>query len=309
MGAATLNSVILIDWGTTNARAYLVGPDGTIREKRSSPSGIRNVPEGDFRSAFEGLVGGWSDEAGNRPPVLMSGMIGSRQGWIEAPYAPCPAGVEELAANVIDVPEVPGVRIVPGVCLPAGGARRDVMRGEEVQVFGTLAETGRTDAVLCLPGTHSKWVKVETGGIVDFATAMTGEVFQVMSAHSILGALMTEDTAHDEDGFLKGLETSSGAGGLLGDLFSVRSNGLFDVLPNSALRSYLSGILIGHELKSMKAQFDTDEIVLVGGGALADVYRRAFRHLGTACAPVAADTVTVSGLGAVWKILAENAGA
>lgn len=304
MGVRVTES-IFIDWGTSNARAYRVNGAGEVVDRRITGLGIRNLGELGFRGAFDRLTDGWEVAAGARLPVLMSGMIGSRQGWVEAEYAPCPAGLAELAARLAPVPGVDRAWIVPGVCLPPEGGRRDVIRGEEVQVFGALATRGTGNANLCLPGTHSKWVRVRDGRLVDFATAMTGEVFDVMSRHSILGALM-RSAEFDAGPFAAGLDRSAEARGLLNHLFSVRAEGLFGAVRPEGLRSYLSGILIGHEIRGLAGapgadDADGGELLLVGASGLADIYARALEHLGLAHRVVDAEAATIRGLGAVWS--------
>jgi 2-dehydro-3-deoxygalactonokinase len=290
-------NAILIDWGTTNARAYRRATDGMGVESRRLPRGIRQVAEGGFPAALAELLGPWSD--GDASAVLMSGMIGSRQGWVEVPYCPCPVRLADLAARLMKVPGRPGVRIVPGVSRAEGG-RHDVMRGEEVQVFGAVGDQG--DAVLCLPGTHSKWVRCAEGRLADFATAMTGEVFDVLRRHSLLGALMTKegdapDEAADADGFRRGLDRSAEAGGLLNHLFGVRAEGLFAAIPPAGLSSYLSGMLIGHEIRAMADLFPgRAPIRLVADGALAERYAAALKHLHRPFETVDVETATLRGL-------------
>jgi 2-dehydro-3-deoxygalactonokinase len=289
---------ILIDWGTTNARAYLLA-GGEVTDRRRRPRGIRQVPPGGFAAALAELLG--SHEAQDLP-ILMSGMIGSRQGWVEVPYRPCPARLEDLAAHLHAVPGRPNVRIVPGLCRADGdGTHHDVMRGEEVQVFGAMADAPH--AVLCLPGTHCKWVRYDDGCLADFATAMTGEVFDVLRRHSLLAALMlpADDGAAPADGtadaFRRGLDRSAEAGGLLHHLFGVRTEGLFGAIPAEGLASYLSGMLIGHEIRTMSDLFPSpDPVRLVAEGALAGRYALAFTHLGRGYAAIDAEAATLRGL-------------
>lgn len=293
---------ILIDWGTTNVRAYRVGPDGRLRDSRRLARGIRRVAPGGFPAALDALLGPWSREFSASPTILMSGMVGSRHGWVEAPYCACPVRLEDLVASLCRIPDLPNARIVPGVC--RGGADRphDVMRGEEVQVFGAMDEAPAS--VLCLPGTHSKWVRYENDTLVDFATAMTGEVFQVLRQHSLLGALMPDGEAADAplsdiaaDALRRGLDRSGDAGGLLHHLFGVRAEGLFGALPGEGLEAYMSGVLLGHEIRSMIDLFPTaGALRLVAGGKLGDLYETAFRHLGREVVRVDVEAATLRGL-------------
>jgi 2-dehydro-3-deoxygalactonokinase len=281
-------ALIGIDWGTTSLRAWLIAADGGVLDARRRDLGILRVPGGDFPAAFVDSVGDWYRLG---LPVLMSGMIGSRQGWAEAPYAACPADIASLAAHLIQPPGEDRVWIVPGVSFSDGG-RRDVMRGEETQIAGSV---GDGSATVVLPGTHSKWVSVENGRITDFATFMTGELFDVLARHSILGRLFTEDAASD-DGFQRGvLAARDGAEGLSGALFSVRTLGLFGDLPANALRDYLSGLLIGHELREALARYPAREALAIGSPDLVSRYRAALSLFGVA-AQSADEGAAVKGL-------------
>lgn len=296
-------ATIRVDWGTTNARAWACAADGRVLDRRHAALGIRNVAAGGFRAAFDKLVGDW---LASGAPVAMSGMVGSRQGWMEAPYAGCPAGLASLAQAMVRLPEPETVLIVPGVGRGGPGERHDVMRGEEVQCFGALAQEGLEDVLICLPGTHSKWVSMRGGAIVDFASAMTGEVFEVMCRHSILGALMRDPgPAHIQEqaggaAFRRGIDRSGEAGGLLNHLFSARAEALFDEIAPRNIRDYLSGVLIGHEIREMPRLLGgSEEILVIADGPLPERYRLAFAHLGIPARLLDAETVTVAGLGLV----------
>jgi 2-dehydro-3-deoxygalactonokinase len=274
-------ALIGLDWGTTSFRAYRIGPAGRVLQQRERDAGILKVQDGDFAGTLQDAIGDWLAGAPDLP-VLAAGMIGSRQGWHEAPYAPCPAGLAELAGGLVAVPAEGGraVRLVPGVIRPAeGGDFPDVMRGEETQILGDLA-AGQAANRRCyvLPGTHSKWAWCEGGRIARFATYMTGEVYDVLVRHSILGRLM-EQGEPDEAAFAAGLERSTRSAGaspgrLLHDLFSARTLGLTDALKGSALASYLSGLLIGAEIAAA-AGTAAGEVTILGSGTLTPLYARA----------------------------------
>lgn len=253
--------MIAIDWGTSSFRAYRLDAAGSIVDTRSAPLGILAVPPGQFSQVLDQQMSGWEER-----PIVMSGMVGSRQGWVEAPYVPCPAGLEEIRAAMREVRD--GVWIVPGVS--CRDAVPDVMRGEEVQVLGA-----ERDGLICLPGTHSKWVVMEGGKIRRFRTHMTGEVFAVLKQHSILGRMM-EEAAADPAAFADGVARSGEDGGLLHHLFGVRTRGLMGELGAAAAASYLSGILIGHELRSVEAK----TAYVLGAPELATLYVQAARQLG-----------------------------
>jgi 2-dehydro-3-deoxygalactonokinase len=263
--------MIAIDWGTSSFRAYRLDAQGSILESRASNQGILNVAPGQFPGVLEEQIRGWEDA-----PIVMSGMVGSRQGWAEAPYVPCPAGFEEIAASLLEVPW--GERstwIVPGLSCRDGAGVPDVMRGEEVQVLGAAQ-----DGLVCLPGTHSKWVEVKAGRIERFSTSMTGEVYAVLKQHSILGRMM-QDGPPDAGAFAEGVRRSGEAGGLLHHLFGVRTRGLTGELGPAASGSYLSGIVIGHELRALGAgRFRAGRFSLLGTPELARLYQQAAMALG-----------------------------
>ena len=289
-----MTALIGLDWGTSNCRAFRIARDGEVLETRSAAQGILAVKDGNFAAAYASLVGDWLKA--HQAPVLMCGMIGSRQGWVEAPYVELPADAEQLARTLMKVPGT-SAAIVPGLVGAALAGGRDVIRGEETQIVGAAD----ADALYCLPGTHSKWVHVEQGRIVRFATFMTGEVYGVLVKHSILGRLM-EGEAHDDGAFAAGIERGRNAGGLLHQLFTVRTDGLFDLQKSAALSSYLSGLLIGHELRAAVAAFPASRVVLVGAPALTERYRFALAREGRDGAAIAGDAAAAKGL---WRIAAK----
>lgn len=253
--------MIAIDWGTSSFRAYRLDARGGILQARASDRGILKVLPGQFAGVLQSELSGWTEEL-----IVMSGMVGSRQGWIEAPYVQCPAGLDDIARAMREVAK--GIWIVPGVS--CRHAVPDVMRGEETQILGSGAH-----GTICLPGTHSKWVEVSDGRIERFSTAMTGEVYAVLKQHSILGRMM-EEGAPDPAAFQQGVARSGEAGGLLHHLFGVRTRGLMGELAPAASASYLSGILIGHELRAS----GTRKFGLLGAPQLAALYAQAAAALG-----------------------------
>jgi len=297
--ASERGALIAIDWGTSNCRAFRLGADGAVAERRAGP-GILQVPAGGFPAALAALVGDWM-AADSAAPVLMAGMIGSRQGWHEAPYVEVPAGGAELAAGLAVVPGTEGrVRIVPGLAAAAFAGGRDVIRGEETQIVGAAAEAG--DGLYCLPGTHSKWAEIRGGAIRRFATFMTGEVYGALRHHTILGRLMTGD-APDDASFARGLAQGEEAGGLLHQLFTARTHGLFDLVPAAGLSSFLSGLLIGHETRAALALFPgTRGVVLIGAAALAAPYTQALEGAGLTVRAIAGEDAAARGLAAVARL-------
>jgi 2-dehydro-3-deoxygalactonokinase len=272
--------MIAVDWGTSSFRAYRLDAAGAVREQRSAAAGLLSC-DGRFAEVLAQQLDDWDDER-----VWMAGMVGSRSGWREVPYVACPAGLGEIAAGVVELDAMPGrrVAIVPGVSQREAGAAPDVMRGEETQVLGLLEHLhGDGPHTVCLPGTHSKWVQVQGGRIVGLRTAMTGELYALLRRHSLLAALMPATGEHDGDdpeAFARGVAASAADGGLAHQLFGVRTRGLFGELGAAGAPSYLSGLLIGHELRALHASAG-DLVHLVGGAALVPRYTRALALLGT----------------------------
>lgn len=292
-----MTAFIAIDWGTSSLRAWRMDRAGEILERRRDGLGILKVQSGNFAAAFEKVVGDWVRSAPHAP-VLMAGMIGSRQGWVEAPYAYCPSRADEIGKHLAAVPGHDRVRIVPGLARRDAGEAPDVMRGEETQIFGLDLD----DALAILPGTHSKWTLVRSGAIDWFATFMTGEVYDVLKHHSILGRMM-EAAPQDgvPGGFTEGLnESLSGKTGTLQSLFSTRTRGLFNELPPKDAPGYLSGLLIGSEIREALAalrsrRYEPKKAVLIGAVSLTALYAFALERAGIASA-VAGEDCSARGL-------------
>lgn len=279
-------ALIALDWGTTSFRAALLDAAGNALERRAASAGILQVPDRGFAAVLEREVGPWLERSPGLP-VYASGMIGSRQGWVEAPYAPCPAGVAEVAAGVVRHEEARLVlHLVPGLaCVDAEGVP-DVMRGEEAQVLGT----GLGDGLVVLPGTHSKWASVVGGRIAAFRTFMTGELYAALKGHTILGRLM-QGEAEDEAAFVAGARRGAGAPVLGHALFSARTLPLTGLLPETGVAAYLSGLLIGAEIAGGLALIGPApaELLVVGDERLQRLYGLAGRTLGVRFVPGPAD--------------------
>lgn len=268
--------MIAIDWGTSSLRAYLLHENGQVLQRRRSDQGILAC-NGRFAEVLQALITDWHG------PVLLSGMIGSRNGWIELPYLPAPVGAAELSAamRLHHDPGLPGHALwfVPGVACHAANGVPDVMRGEETQLVGLLTELPPGAHVACLPGTHSKWARLEDARIADFATVMTGELYALLRQHSLLGRLMTDPPGHfDNDAFTQGVVRSGEPGGLPHHLFGTRTLALFDRLPGDGLASYLSGLLIGHEIREHAPHGAS--VHLVGNPGLSRRYAQALELVG-----------------------------
>jgi 2-dehydro-3-deoxygalactonokinase len=277
--ASTASHLVAIDWGTSSLRGALIDAQGRVLEEQSHARGILTVPPGGFREVFDSLFGAWMREAGAR--CLISGMAGSRQGWIEAPYCPCPAGLAEVRAKVREI-EPGRIAIVPGLSDEHAGVP-DVMRGEEVQIFGAIALTGLKDGLFVLPGTHNKWARVKDGRVVGFRTFMTGEFYALLSTHSILARTLDASAPFDEAAFLRGVAQAENGEGLLHNAFGARTLSLFERMAAGELASYLSGLLIGEELRtqSVRENGESGEVVLIGSPALTQRYALALQTLGT----------------------------
>ncbi len=304
--------LIALDWGSTSARAYLLADANEVIGQRAGALGILNIKDNDFEGALLELCGPWL-LVRTDTPIVASGMIGSQQGWAEAPYISCPAGLAELGANLlpVDIPRRRKLWIVPGVSITGPDGVPDVMRGEETQVFGalTMAEREKGSGLFVLPGTHSKWVRVEDGRIVWIRTFMTGELFSVLVKHSILGKLIREGATTDNDAFERGVNHAHrDPFGLSSLLFSARTLPLFNQLEATAIADYLSGLLIGHEIYTAERALNAmrhnyDGVTLIGETALVRNYQRALTLLGWS-STVAPAFPAASGL---WRI-ADNAG-
>jgi 2-dehydro-3-deoxygalactonokinase len=293
---AALQPIIAVDWGLTSCRAWRFDSGGQIVEARSGGRGVLKIEGGAFGDALEEFLAGWIDAG--EAPIVMCGMIGSRQGWVEAPYVDIPAGMADLAASLAPVPFRRAAFIVPGVVQRTGSVP-DVMRGEETQVAGALPSLGSAE-LFCLPGTHSKWVVTEGDRIRQFSTHMTGEVFDLLCRHSILGRLMTEGETNPEM-FQRGVRRAAKPGGVLHHIFGARTLGLVDGLGGADLRGYLSGVLIGAEITAALAEAPGERpIRLIGAPALCALYGRALDGLGRASV-LAGEEVAALGLAAIWR--------
>jgi 2-dehydro-3-deoxygalactonokinase len=264
-------AMIGIDWGTSSVRAYRIDTDGRVLNRVEAARGILQVPAGGFADALRDLAGAWIDAGDTR--VLLSGMVGSRQGWREAPYLPCPAGPADLAANLVRIAFAGAdVRLVPGLSAADAAGVPEVMRGEETQIAGIEG-----DGLTCLPGSHSKWARVSGGRITGFTTYLSGEAFAAIRAATILGRMMP-DAPDDPAAFDRGVAHATLPGHLLHHLFGVRTLGLTGQLAETASASYLSGLLIGHEVRAAMPQGTL--VRLVGAAPLCRLYARAITTLG-----------------------------
>ena len=267
--------LIAIDWGTSSLRGARLDEAGRVLEEKSAPLGILNVPHGDFAGVFASLFSDWMTPAGS--VCLISGMAGSRQGWVEAPYVACPAGPDELRRHLHWI-EPGRIALVPGLSDEQGDVP-DVMRGEEVQIFGAMRLAGLTEGLFVLPGTHSKWATVRGGRITGFRTFMTGEFYGLLSQHSILARTLEADAPLDEAAFLRGVGRAGNGEGLLHNAFGARALALFGRLSPVESASYVSGLLIGEELLRQELPAGP-AVVAIGAAALTARYALALEQQG-----------------------------
>ena len=285
---------IAVDWGTTNRRAYLLDPSGRVTASFSDERGLRAVSPGGFDAAVADIRQRLGDL-----PMLLAGMVGSREGWREAGYVPCPAGVRDLGQAVLWI-EPDRTGIVPGVS-QHGAAGADVMRGEEVQVLGAMAGgLVGADAMICHPGTHAKWIELKAGRIASFRTAMTGELFSLLSRHSIL-APQLRGTAKPDESFDRGVDEALRERSILTSLFRIRAGHLLDEA-EAAAASYASGLLVGSDVGSAIERHRSEEVVLVGRPDLCALYARALELSGQRSRVVDGAEAFVAGI----RALAEN---
>ncbi len=263
-----------LDWGTTSFRAYRVDGDGVVNDQVAASEGILAVKDGAFEAALEAQIGVWDTTL----PMIASGMITSRQGWVEIPYVDCPAGPADLAKAIVTKKLASGrtIHFLTGLHYNSPSLGHDVMRSEETQVFGAM-DSGAMHFVT--PGTHSKWIDVEDGKITSFSTYVTGETFAVMKAHSILGRLMANDE-DDELTFIKGVDRAfADPAALLHNLFSARSLVLYQELAPEKIASYLSGLIIGAEVAHAVAMRDsTNHYCILASPGIGGKYMAAMKH-------------------------------
>ncbi len=302
---------VAADWGTTHLRLSAIGADGDVLGTRRSGTGMACLEPSGFEPALIALADDWFRGA-HWPPVVACGMLGSRQGWIEAPYravptAPMAAG--GAAGGLVTAPaREPRLRV--GI---VGGLRQDapadVMRGEETQIAGFLALNPGFDGVLCLPGTHGKWARVRHGLVESFQTFMTGELFALLSETSVLRHSVATG-GWDEDSFAGGLATARAAPERVGaELFGLRAGALLHGLDPVAARARLSGLLIGSELAAARGfRAGAGAVAVIGAKRIGEAYCTALGGEGIDAPLMDAENVTLAGLRAAWAICKEDQG-
>jgi len=287
--------LLACDWGTTNLRAWTLDAGGAVVAHREFDLGVSRLQPGEAARRFAEEVR--PAMAAEQLPAMLCGMVGSTLGWTVAPYADCRAGLPELADRLIEA--APGVRIAPGLRCEGIAGAPDVMRGEETQLMGWIAqapERARGRHVVCHPGTHAKWVLIEDGRIVRFVTAMTGELYAVLSRHSVL---KSEGPADDDAAFDEGLAAAGGGEALAARLFTVRARVVGGDAKPASTPSYLSGLLIGAEVAATPRLLGVrgaEPVALLGDAALCGFYRRALDRLGIANQTFDGEAAALAGL-------------
>lgn len=312
--STTPTALLALDWGTTALRGARVDAQGLVLEQRSFERGILSVAPGGFAQVFDESFGDWVRAGAG--VCLISGMAGSKQGWMEAPYCACPAGFGDIASQLrwindarLSIPTA----IVPGLCcehpcdLPGLPGLPDVMRGEEVQILGAMHLTGLGEGLFILPGTHSKWARVRQGQVTGFQTFMTGEFFALLSRHSLLERSIAHDAPFDASAFALGLARARQGSGLLHNAFGTRTLSLFSRLDAAQLTSYLSGLVIGEEMRALALPdvAEVAEIVLIGSDTLTRRYAQALETHGLHARSLGAEA-TWAGLHALARQLQQD---
>ncbi|MGM8851062.1 2-dehydro-3-deoxygalactonokinase [Salinicola halophyticus] len=311
--------LIVIDWGTSNFRAFLVDTtSGEVLDSRRSASGLRALSQSEFphycasqtddwrngdgaASGADGATSGANGTASGakKVPVYLAGMVGSARGWFEAPQLELPATAADLADNVVAAPGLDNVWIVPGV-KQVTPEHVDVMRGEEVQAFGALALAGVDSGDCCLPGTHSKWARLDAGRMVEFTTVMTGELYHAVRFHTLPGEPARDEAPFDEAAFRLGVSRAGCPGGVMHALFEARSRHLYAGLEAGQVGSFLSGVLIGEEVHAMRQARPGLEVVrLIGAESLRESYNIALEAAGLRVEAIDSDRATLAGVGAI----------
>ncbi len=288
---------VAVDWGTTNRRAYLIGSDGALIDEMEDDLGILSVEAGGFGAAVEQI----RTRLGDRP-LLMAGMIGSNRGWAEAPYVPCPATLADVAHALV-WPEPGRVAIVPGLSF-VGDGRADVMRGEETQFLGALADgLVPADATLCHPGTHNKWTRLAGGAVAGFRTLMTGELFNLLREHSILADLLA-GPAEPGPAFESGVAHGLARDDLQAELFQVRARVLLGQAERADAAAYVSGLLIGGDLRIGLRDAPGREIFVMGRPELTRLFAAALRVAGRDASEIDGETAFLAGVRRIVELIA-----
>jgi len=286
---------IAVDWGTTNRRAYAIDTEGNCIGELADDRGVLSIAAGGFETA----TGEIREKLGDRP-MLLAGMIGSNRGWIEVPYVRCPAGLDELAQGILRSPDGSAV-LVPGVAYE--DSRVDIMRGEEVQILGAAAD-GEVpqDCLVCHPGTHNKWIRLEAGRIVSFRTVMTGELFNLLKAKSILSDLLSKQVEIGE-AFLAGAREGLAGSGVTAELFETRARVLLGRMAAEDGASFISGLLIGEDVRIGLAAHPGIRVVAIGRPDLTALYAAALKEAGVETEQASGERAFIAGTKQIVELI------
>lgn len=298
---------IAVDWGTSNVRAWAMTGEDEIIAQAQSDQGMGRINAAQYPHVLESLVGQFPDPAQTPSDIIICGMAGAKQGWREAPYLSTPAKLDTLGQNAVIPPGLDdtrfNARILSGLCHKTTG-EEDVIRGEETQILGYLAENSDFSGVICMPGTHSKWAVIEDGKVSKFTTTMTGELFEILSTHSVLKHSLAsdEDKTVSDEGLTAGLQAGIDAPQrLTGNLFKVRAAALLADRDPAWCKGYLSGLLIGAEIAGHKEWIGNAPVPLIGSPALCKIYALGLEQIGETAFPIDATKATLAGLTAARK--------
>ncbi|WP_298970874.1 2-dehydro-3-deoxygalactonokinase [uncultured Roseobacter sp.] len=286
---------IAVDWGTTNLRAFAM-QGGAVLARAQSDDGMGRLQTEEFEPALLRLIGDWL--TGGPVPVIACGMVGSRQGWVEAPYRSVPC--TPLAETLTTAPTTQGlkVRVVSGL---SQASPADVMRGEETQIAGFLHLNPGWDGVLCLPGTHTKWVHLSAGEVVSFQTFMSGELFALISDGSVLRHSLAEDGWENAAFDAAVSDAMAKPERFAARLFGLRADHLLHQTPAASTRAALSGFLIGAELAAARPYWLGQNVAILGTGDQARAYQSALRPQGVEAMLVDTERTTLAGLTAAYR--------
>ncbi|MEP4197814.1 MAG: 2-dehydro-3-deoxygalactonokinase [Aliishimia sp.] len=294
---------IAVDWGTTHLRAFAMAGREVLAQA-SSDQGMNTLARSDFEAALLTLIADWLT-TGRTTQVICCGMIGARQGWVEAPYrsVPCRAGGGAMIRAQASDPRV-NVHVLPGI---SQANPSDVMRGEETQIAGFLALNEGWDGVICLPGTHSKWAHISAGEVISFQTFMTGELFALLTDQSVLRH-STSSAEWDNDAFSQAIsDTLSRPESLAARLFRLRASDLLNATPSATARAQLSGFLIGAELAAARPYWLGQQVTVIGADSLAKTYIKALELQAIPATFAKASAMTLAGLTAAHRTLETTA--
>lgn len=308
---------IAVDWGSSNLRAWAMDDQGKVLASASSQRGMLSLSPTEYEAELHQVIDGWLPATG-QVPVLVCGMAGARQGWQEAAYLATPTRLDQLARGAVTPPLDDArlrVFLLPGLSQSGAASHFDVMRGEETQLAGLLAKTEGFSGRVCLPGTHAKWARLTDGTVTQFATYLTGELYQLLAQQSVLKhSVGQDDLLHEgcRQAFTRAVTaTYQDPEHFSQRLFGVRAQDLLDnTLPNGSARgailaAHLSGMAIGLELAGACQDLTSGETVtLIGNEALCTRYALALDTLEIEAQRVDGDAAVLAGLTLAYRHMA-----